>query len=730
MSDLSEAVTVGQSGHAVLHRDERAEVNRLRRRVASLEAGRSVGVLGELATAADLPPANTVQPNTGYLIQGNLWVSDGTAWSDAGSIQGPKGDPGPKGDTGDPGPEGPQGVKGDQGIQGIQGVQGPVGPKGPQGTGLAVKGTVANAAALPTSGNITGDGWIASDTQHLYIWSGTAWSDAGPVSQGPAGPQGDQGAPGPKGDTGPQGPQGIQGVQGPQGPKGDTGPAGPATTDASALTTGTLASARLPDLSGTYATKAYADGKMAKGSLFKNVKDYGAKGDGATNDAAAIQAAIDAAYNAGGGIVLFPDADTYVVTAELVIKTRVTLWLAGSTIQRRHNGYLILAGVRGAAYNGYSGMTHWAILDGTLDANGDAYPSKASTLCIGHSMAWRVERVRFLDAANSHAIECNSSRQAVISQCEFLGFYNGNGDGFSEAIQIDSADTGGFSAFGNYDGTTCDTILVDGCLFGASGTAGTQAHPRGVGSHGGYVGNSHKNITVRNCRFISLPSYALRPYNWEGVHLQGNYVYGVGVIANNIIDSAGSQVNQGLWITDNVIFTTAEGVYVNGEANGGFRHVVIRGNRIVPLGGQSGDGIVVAESIRVKIAENTVEGTTAGQGVSLLNVGDFEVAENSLAGIGRNGVWVQNGCSGGRIRGNYITGASTDSNGTYNHVRIQGGSDRITVTEQQTRSPSSGNKPTVSFYVGSGAFGIIRGANTWTGTVSDASTTPVSYGGG
>lgn len=62
---------------------------------------------------------------------------------------------------------------------------------------------------------------------------------------------------------------------------------------------------------------------------FYNVVDYGATGDGTTDDLVAVNAAIAAANTAGGGVVWFP-AGTYRVTSQITWYRGVSLWGGGT----------------------------------------------------------------------------------------------------------------------------------------------------------------------------------------------------------------------------------------------------------------------------------------------------------------------------------------------------------------------------------------------------------------
>ena len=149
---------------------------------------------------------------------------------------GPAGATGPTGATGASGVAGPIGPTGSVGPTGavgaastVTGPAGATGPTGAAGTSVTIKGTVANSAALPPTGNTTGDGYITLNTGHLWVWGGSSWTDAGPIvgPTGPTGATGLTGATGSTGAVGPTGSGGLPGVAGPTGAQGATGMTGP-----------------------------------------------------------------------------------------------------------------------------------------------------------------------------------------------------------------------------------------------------------------------------------------------------------------------------------------------------------------------------------------------------------------------------------------------------------------------------------------------------------------------
>src|SRR5690606_351236 len=67
-----------------------------------------------------------------------------------------------------------------------------------------------------------------------------------------------------------------------------------------------------------------------------NVVDYGAKGDGTTLDTKAIQAAIDACHDAGGGRVYLQNGQF--VSGTIILKDNVTLEVeAGAVLRASRN---------------------------------------------------------------------------------------------------------------------------------------------------------------------------------------------------------------------------------------------------------------------------------------------------------------------------------------------------------------------------------------------------------
>ena len=190
--------------------------------------GASIAIKGTLANTG-LLPVTPASPQDAWIISGNLYVWNGTAWINAGSVQGPQGIQGIQGVIGTTGPTGAAStVAGPQGIQGVIGntgstgaastVAGPTGPIGVTGntgpTGIqGIQGTIGTTGATGAASTIAG----------------------------PTGPTGPTGTTGTAGSTGTQGIQGIQGTVGTTGATGTTGAAGKSVSNAVFSSPGALA---------------------------------------------------------------------------------------------------------------------------------------------------------------------------------------------------------------------------------------------------------------------------------------------------------------------------------------------------------------------------------------------------------------------------------------------------------------------------------------------------------
>lgn len=110
--------------------------------------GTSVTILGSYDDEEALKDAHpSGDLGDAYIVDGDLYVWDGTEWKNVGSIEGPQGPKGDQGEKGDTGEQGPQGLKGDTG---------PVGP------GVSV------GSGTPVSVGTVGECYIDIDTGNLY----------------------------------------------------------------------------------------------------------------------------------------------------------------------------------------------------------------------------------------------------------------------------------------------------------------------------------------------------------------------------------------------------------------------------------------------------------------------------------------------------------------------------------------------------------------------------------
>lgn len=403
---------------------------------------------------------------------------------------------------------------------------------------------------------------------------------------------------------------------------------------------------------------------------FLNVKDFGAVGDGEESDAAAIQAAFDQAKLSENGVVVVIPDGTYLIAEHLSIYANTTLRVSPNAhIIRNHGGYLIMNGDRNQDYYGYDGEGNIEITGGIWDQNAAAY-GQAICFSIGHGNHIKIHDLTIKNVPGSHAIEVNSSRNVMISKCQFLGFKDPGDRDFSEAIQIDLArGEGVFPPFGAYDYTPCKKITITNCYFGSSETEGPWG--RAIGSHSATIGRWHEDIVITDNIIEDVTHQAIRTYSWRRVVVSNNSFIncggGVGVYPpllskpQDTKDDEGNQTNESqpceqYVISNNSIWgglTYSPAISISGQNEGGtIVDVTITGNIITHAAGNSG-GVYLNNARKVNVTGNNISDSNS-YGVSGSNGDQFTIESNILENIKKEGIVMKSAVNQVTIAGNQL----------------------------------------------------------------------------
>ena len=252
-----------------------------------------------------------------------------------------------------------------------------------------------------------------------------------------------------------------------------------------------------------------------------NVCTYGAQGDGTTDDSGAIQSALDACHDAGGGTVYFP-VGTYLLNSCVYYDSNMTLLFEKGAVLKRGSASLryLLANDISNTVTEYNGTHDVRIIGATFDGNSafsitSSNDNKCTLLNTGHAKNITVENCTFKNGNVWHYYEVAASENVKIINCIFDGSnYGGTTqqqEGYSELLQFDNdCVTGSTASYGatkngtSGDLTPCKNVHVTGCKFIGNG------HNTAIGNHNPQR-HEHTYIRISDCYFTGGCS-AIRGY--------------------------------------------------------------------------------------------------------------------------------------------------------------------------------------------------------------------------
>lgn len=293
--------------------------------------------------------------------------------------------------------------------------------------------------------------------------------------------------------------------------------------------------------------------------LYISVKDFGAVGDGVTDDTSAIQLAFDSVSNSGGGIVLFP-AGTYAVNAVTGIDVPASVVASGAgigqtIIKNTADNWRYIFGIRGG--------NDITIKNMTIDGD---WPTRPAITLTGDTK--RGEAIIFWNGASSSSNFLAENLFIKNTGHYGIGLQNVDINGailtnlFFENIGgdcIDIKDT--YSPTASKKSIIIDGIVsYDGCGHNASTDSNIGHNNQAVIDVGG-------QCTVSNVHIYNLDSYNNTLGN-AGVRFRAPVTSGrrngsAGSSGSNIFVHSSKNANQGTAVSDRIIGINVNDSYIN-----------------------------------------------------------------------------------------------------------------------------------------------------------------------
>lgn len=248
-----------------------------------------------------------------------------------------------------------------------------------------------------------------------------------------------------------------------------------------------------------------------------DVKVFGANGQDSLDDTKSIQQALDQADRENGGLVSVSDGK-FLLSASLKIGSNTHLKLSKQTIFLRSKAFtpMIRNNTKGAKR--YSGNHDIIIEGGIWEGNSDQFPVRFNHITMGHAENITIQDTKLLNNYGSHHIEFAGVQNGRIINNFIEGY---KGEKKKEAIQLDIVrDRWNFPAFGEYDNTPCQTVLIEGNTI--------VNHSRGIGNHNTVPGVFQTDIKIHNNIFKGIVHEAINALDFNQLYIRNNQFEKVG----------------------------------------------------------------------------------------------------------------------------------------------------------------------------------------------------------